>query len=116
MNKISTHAAAELFPALPEGELADLAADIKEHGLREPLVILESTGELLDGRNRLEACRRAGVEPRTVAIEVADPRAYILSLKIHRRHLTKQQRAMVVAMLYPDKGRGKTPKNLGRAF
>ena len=29
---------------------------------------------------------------------------------IKKRHLTKGQRAMAVAMIYPERGRGKTPK------
>jgi hypothetical protein len=41
-----------------------------------------------------------------------DPLAYIISSNVHRRHMTKGQRAMAVAMIYPEKGRGKTPRNL----
>ncbi|EFG8199622.1 hypothetical protein BZU93_30690 [Salmonella enterica subsp. enterica] len=40
-----------------------------------------------------------------------DPTAYVLSANIHRRHMTKGQRAMAVAKIYPDPDtahRGKT--------
>ena len=42
--------------------LAELTADILEHGLREPIV-LHPDGRVLDGRNRLRACQEAGVGP-----------------------------------------------------
>jgi hypothetical protein len=35
-----------------------------------------------------------------------DPTAYVLSANIHRRHMTKGQRAMAVAMIYPDRTAG----------
>jgi hypothetical protein len=52
---------------------------------------------LIDGRNRREACRRAGVIPDYVLLNGADPVTYILSVNINRRHMTKGQRAIVVA-------------------
>lgn len=72
------------------------------------------TGELVtmlvDGRNRLEACKRAGVKPSTVTLNGEDPTAYIISANLHRREMTKGQKAMDFAMLSPDGekgGRGK---------
>lgn len=44
---------------LAEDELNELAADMKANGLIHPLVVKE--GVLIDGRNRREACRIAGV-------------------------------------------------------
>jgi hypothetical protein len=54
---------------------------------------------LIDGRNRREACRRAGVIPDYVLLDDHDPVTYILSANINRRHMTKGQRAMVVAKI-----------------
>ena len=96
------HPDAALFPMLDEDDLDQLAEDIKANGLRQPIVIQD--GLLVDGRNRLEACRRADVEPVTVELNGDDPKAYILSLNINRRHMNASSRAMVVAMMYPDKG------------
>src|SRR3954447_2894984 len=57
------HPAAAVLPMMSDDELDDLAADIEANGLLHPIV-LDADGELLiDGRNRLEACCRAGVEP-----------------------------------------------------
>src|SRR5215212_6078762 len=58
------HPACLLFPRLDDPELNDLAADIRARGLIHPIVRLD--GRILDGKNRLEACRIAGVEPRYV--------------------------------------------------
>lgn len=50
---MDTHSAAEIFPLMSKEELAGLVADIKKHGLREPVVLHD--GKILDGRNRLQA-------------------------------------------------------------
>jgi ParB-like chromosome segregation protein Spo0J len=57
---ISSHPAADLFPFMSDDELAELAVDIRAHGLLEPIVLLD--GLVLDGRNRLRACEAAGVD------------------------------------------------------
>jgi len=104
------HEAANVFPMLPEDELADLAADIKANGLIHPIV-LDEDGALIDGRNRLAACRMAGVDPTFTSLNGADPVAYILSANVARRNLTKGQRAMAVVML--DVSSGNTMRSLG---
>ncbi len=53
----------------------------------------------LDGRNRLAACRRAGVEPAFTTLDGQDPVSYVLSANVNRRNLSKGQRAMAVARL-----------------
>lgn len=92
------HSLSELFPIIdnPE-ELQDLAEDIKVHGLREDIILHE--GKILDGRNRLRACILASVEARFRPYEGNDPLGFVLSLNLHRRHLTTSQRAMVAAKL-----------------
>jgi hypothetical protein len=97
---LPVHPAADVFPMLPDEELDDLVADIKAHGLLQPIIV--KAGALIDGRNRREACRRAGVEPRVEELNGTDPVAYILAVNVNRRHLTKGQRAMAVAKLYPE--------------
>jgi hypothetical protein len=104
------HPFAALFPMLDDEALDELAADIAENGLNHPLLI-DRDGLLIDGRNRLEACRRAEVEPRFETFEGDEAAVLrrILSDNIRRRHLTRGQCAMSVAMVYPE------PEKLKRA-
>ena len=97
-----THPVAEMFPMLPDDELDELAADIGTNGLNNPIV-LDPQGTLLDGRNRLEACKRAGVKPAYTALNGQDPAAFILSQNINRRHLSQGQRAILVAKCLDSK-------------
>lgn len=86
------HSAATLFPMMDAEALQALADDIREHGQREPVILYH--GAVLDGRNRLRACELAGVEPLTcVRDDIASPTTFVLSLNLHRRHLTPAQRA-----------------------
>lgn len=95
---ISSHPAAELFPFMSDEELAELAADIRAHGLLEPIVLLG--GLVLDGRNRLRACEAAGVEPRFVEWDGSgDPAVWVISKNLKRRHLDTSQRGMVALKL-----------------
>lgn len=96
------HPAASRFPLMSDEELDELAADIKARGLDNPVVLLE--GKVLDGRNRLEACHRAGVPPKTVEwrMEHGSAVAYVLAANVRRRHLTQSQRAMIAAELLED--------------
>lgn len=89
---LAIHPAASVWPMLSEDELADLAADIKANGLIHP-VVLTPAGEVLDGRNRLEACKIADVEP-TYVTHDGDPIAYVLAANSQRRHMTIGARAM----------------------
>jgi hypothetical protein len=78
--------AADIFPIMAEKELQELAADIKENGLREPLVIADVGIVNGDG----EVVRLLNGE---------DPIAYVISANLHRRHMTNGQRAMAVALV-----------------
>lgn len=56
------HPYADEFPMASAEELDELAASIATVGLIHP-VVLTPQGLVLDGRNRLAACEKAGVEP-----------------------------------------------------
>ncbi len=89
------HPLAELFPMLPEAEIRELGDDICTFGQRTPIVLLD--GMVLDGRNRQAACEFADIEPVYVDYDGDDPLNFVLSLNLHRRHLSESQRAMVAA-------------------
>lgn len=59
---VGNHEYADAFPMASSEELEELAASIAAVGLIHPIV-LTPMGEVLDGRNRLAACEKAGVEP-----------------------------------------------------
>ena len=105
--EIAFHPLADLFPLLEGDELADLVADIRANGLREPIVLYQD--QVLDGRNRLRACKAADVEPQFVEFDGDDPIAYAISLNVHRRHLTSEQKREVIAKLLKAK-----PENSNR--
>jgi hypothetical protein len=88
------HPIAAMFPRLPEQELNDLAASIKEIGLKEPIVLWN--GMIVDGINRDAACKIAGVKPSYQELNGTDPVKYIFGKNATRRHMTKGQLAMVV--------------------
>lgn len=89
------HQYANLFPMLNAAELDRLAEDIKENGQQTPIVTYK--GEILDGRNRYEACQKIGADPIFEDYEGSDPLKHVISLNLHRRHLNESQRAMVAA-------------------
>jgi len=90
------HPFADLFPMLDDHDLKALADDIKENGLRQPLIV-DADGLLIDGRNRLAACELATVTPDFMTLNGLDPVMFILSANVSRRHMTKGQIAIVAA-------------------
>jgi ParB-like chromosome segregation protein Spo0J len=96
------HPAATLFPMMDADSFQRLKADIKENGQEKCITFFD--GQLLDGRNRMKACEELGIEPSIEEIEDSgdgkfDPFRWVLSVNLHRRHLTESQRAMVAAKL-----------------
>ncbi|HMK23604.1 MAG TPA: ParB N-terminal domain-containing protein [Terriglobales bacterium] len=109
------HPAAEMFPMMTDVELRDLADDIQKNGLLEPVVLYD--GMVLDGRNRLAACKLAGISPGFVEAkgDVKSLTLYVLSKNLHRRHLTESQRATIGAEMMPmlqEEARNRSNANL----
>src|SRR3990172_2298752 len=79
----------KLVRPMNEGEWKRFLADVRAHGIREPLV-LNAEDELLDGYHRLKAAKALGLEE--VPYRTRNPRdevAYVRSANVHRRHLGK---------------------------
>lgn len=89
------HPAATVFPLLDGREFEELKADIAANGLLEP-IILHPDGRIIDGRNRHRACIETGTEPHFRTLDGSgDLLSFVVSMNLHRRHLTASQRAAV---------------------
>ena len=90
------HEAANIFPLMPDDEIQKLADDIKANGQKNTVTLLND--KVLDGRNRLLACKLAGIRPNIESRnpdKLGSPVAWVLSQNLHRRQLTTTQRAFV---------------------
>lgn len=114
---IPFHPLADIFPLIVGSDFDELVADIRNHGLREPIMLLED--HILDGRNRYRACVAAGIIPGdqvspspahlkhfrwyAPAGSETPPQseliAFVVSKNLRRRQLDDDQRRMVAARL-----------------
>lgn len=108
-NPLHWHPAANLLPRINENgntdAIATLADDIATHGLLHPIVLLN--GKVLDGRNRLMACKLKGIQLTTMNFTQfkpngLSPEQFVYSNNLHRRQLTLDQRAAIAAELVPQ--------------
>lgn len=89
------HPMAEIFPLMQDDELEGLVQDIKARGQQNPVVVLDNM--VLDGRNRFRACKKLGIEPKTINFKNGiSPFHFVVSQNLHRRHLTAGQRAIII--------------------
>ena len=97
---LDVHEIAAVFPPMRATEFEALVADIRERGQLEPVWTFE--GKVIDGRHRLLACKKLGIEPRTREWDGAGSLLeFVISLNLHRRHLKESQRAMIAARMMP---------------
>jgi site-specific DNA-methyltransferase (adenine-specific) len=96
------------MPPLSDDEYAALKADIATQGVLVPIVFDADTGKVIEGHHRL----RAWTELRAEGVKVPDyPKqmvrfrddderlGFVVAANLFRRHLTREQRAEVVARL-----------------
>lgn len=122
---LAFHPLADIFPLVVGGDFDALVEDIREHGLREPIVLLDK--QIVDGRNRFRALQHltetgevlgdgwghrrgemltpSALEPPQLWFNAynravdGDPLSWVISKNLKRRHLNESQRAMVAARL-----------------
>jgi hypothetical protein len=131
---MNIHPLAAVFPmmAADSHQFLELVDDIRDVGLIDPIVM--DGDVLIDGRNRLAACEKAGVSPRFVQFkDITKPRGYpkgrdgedsevaewILSKNLMRRNMTDEQRTTawvefdrVEAELRAKEAKARTASNL----
>lgn len=101
-----------LIPPLSSDEYAQLEANLKADGCREPLVTWNDT--LLDGHNRLGICERLGLPYQVVEIELPDRDSaltWIICNQLGRRNLTRDQWEYLLGVRY-NKAKGNRENNL----
>jgi N6-adenosine-specific RNA methylase IME4 len=93
------HSATKLFPPMSDDEFEQLKADIKQNGQKMPILVYRN--KIVDGRERLRACRELGIDPRfdDVGKLEVPTQAFIVSQNLHRRHLSDSQRALIAGEL-----------------
>ncbi|MGD0983214.1 MAG: DNA methyltransferase [Acidimicrobiales bacterium] len=98
----------QVLPALSDEEFAQLKADIAQRGVAVPVVVDADTGLVIDGVHRVRAweeLRKEGTRvpdyPREVHRFASDEErlSFSVAANLFRRHLTRTQRADVVARL-----------------
>ncbi len=83
---MGTHPALDLFP-LPERLIAMLADSAKGQGWAVPVDVTPD-GILLDGRARLIASVRIGLDVPIFRVQTDDPTAWVASRNLYRKHHT----------------------------
>lgn len=94
------HPAAGAFPLMDDLTVRELANDIRKNGQRHPVIV--SGMQIIDGRNRMRACKIAQVDPRIVdkPFDSEDELLrYVVSENMMRRHMSESQRAMAGSAL-----------------
>jgi hypothetical protein len=91
---LPVHPICDLLPLMEDAVFRALCDDIRANGQIHPIVLHE--GQIVDGRNRLLACRDVGVEPQFVDWRqvYSGPMVvtrWICSVNVERRHLTVDQ-------------------------
>jgi ParB-like chromosome segregation protein Spo0J len=103
MGKLIPHPVAGLFPDLPPADFAALVDDIRENGVKVPIVV--HRGRILDGRHRYRACQQLRKPCPTTEWDGRDPWLEVQSRNLVRRHLTKDQICairMLAAKRFPE--------------
>jgi ParB-like chromosome segregation protein Spo0J len=86
---LGSHPLAKLFPDLPPGEFAALVEDIRQNGVKVPILVCQ--GLILDGRQRYRACQKLKIPCPRVVWNGRDPWLEVQSRNLVRRHLAKDQ-------------------------
>jgi site-specific DNA-methyltransferase (adenine-specific) len=92
-----------MIPPLRPEEREQLEANLIADGCRDPLVVWQQTGVLLDGHNRYEICRANNIPFGVAAVALADREAaadWIDAHQLGRRNLTPDQYALLRGRRY----------------
>ena len=121
IDAMPVHPAADYFPMMTDEKLEELIDDIDKNDQQEPVIVANEM--LVDGRNRLAACRQLGLERIRVKdlgnIDDAKIHDHVASLNLHRRQMSKQEAANAALRFHEHAkatGRPVTLKKSGEMF
>jgi len=86
---LTAHPVAKLFPDMSEADFTALVEDIRQHGVKVPILV--HAGQILDGRHRYHACQKLGIPCPTINWNGRDPWLEAQSRNLVRRHLSREQ-------------------------
>ena len=94
----TAHPAATLFPLIKGDDFEALVASLALNGMRHPVLLLGD--QIVDGRNRFRAAKKAGVK---ITFRQIDPDEDVcvvaMDMNIHRRDLTGNRRVALASTL-----------------
>ena len=105
------HEIANLYELMDGEEFRSLCDNIRERGLKNPIVLYD--GKILDGRNRYRACKELGIEPRFIqssASTFEDAYHDVVTDNSMRRDLTPSQKAVLGFRMLPMHEKMAKPK------
>lgn len=119
IDDLKPHPRMDIVPRMSENEMKALVADIKENGIEDPLLVTKDPPKLIiDGHNRFEAAKRAGLSEVPIQARKMDEEKvieYMLRSATFRRQLKDDQRiALLVEYLdHVERTRTKDGKYAG---
>jgi len=98
--QLTLHPLARAIPQMTEDEFAELAADVKAHGVKVPVEVMGS--QVIDGRHRVAVAEALRVPVRLRDFEGTEDEArhHIVSMNVRRRHLNTAQRGLIVIEVF----------------
>jgi len=98
---------AEYFNDLPKAEYDNLKADIKKNGILTPLIV-DTNNNILAGHQRYRIAKELKLETipciqRTFKSET-DKELFLVNDNLLRRHLTKEQKSVIIALIEKKHG------------
>lgn len=116
-SQLSEHSKqAEYSPPMSKKKWAEFVANIKESGIRQPLIVTKGF-RVIDGKHRLKAAKELGIESVRVIIEDIDENSipsYITDTKLQRDDLKSGQKAALVIRLFYEEERQKAREREAR--
>src|SRR5882724_5929136 len=97
MFKYEFHPLSKSLPLMWGSDFDEFVNDIDRNGQIVPIGIFE--GQILDGRNRYRACKQLGIEGKFEKVTPKNAKAYVTSINVHRRQLTRKQRSEHLLLL-----------------